>query len=115
MSDYALEQEIQSVEISIEHAKETVERSKAVGRLIKNKDFKKVVLDGYFEKEAVRLVLLKSDPNWQSAEAQKDIENQMIAIGGFRNYLNTINQLGQMAANALADDEATLSELRGEG
>ena len=108
------EQQIESVEISLTHARATVEVSKAVERLLKNRDFKKVVLEQYFEQEAIRLVLLKSDPNWQKPEAKAEIEAQMCGIGEFRKYLNAKIQLGHMAARAIEDDEETLADLRTE-
>jgi hypothetical protein len=114
MYEQNIEDQIQSVEVSIESAKEAVEKRKSVHRLTKNKDFKRIVLDGYFEKEAIRLVLLKADPNFQTTESQADLIKQMDSVGAFRNYLHTLIQLGEMSARALEEDEETLADLRSE-
>ena len=110
MSDYDLE----TIELSIKAAKENIALSKSVQRLQKNRDFKSVVLEGFFEREAVRLVLLKADPAMQSAEDQKAIVQQMDAIGAFRQYLGACLHLGRMAEKALEDDEETRAELLAE-
>lgn len=99
--------DLETIELSIKHAKKSVDLMKSVDRLTKNRDFKAVFLDGYFEKEAVRLVLLKADPNMQSEESQAEIIKQMDSIGSVRQYLSAIIQMGRMAEKAIADDEAT--------
>lgn len=111
MSEFDLE----TVELSIKAAKKTVATAKSVERLRKNRDFKQVVLDGFFQDEAVRLVTLKADPNLQSAENQESIIKQMDAIGAFQQYLNTCLALGNMAEKALEEDEATREEILAEG
>lgn len=114
MNAQDINDQIQSVEVSIEHAKEAVEKSKSITRLVKNRDFKKIILDGYFEQEAIRLVMLKADGNFQTSEAQADIIKQMDGIGSLRSYLHTVTQLGAMSARALEEDEETLADLRAE-
>lgn len=109
-----MSQEIETIELNIKHAKKAVDLMKSVQRLTTNRDFKKVFLEGYFEQEAIRLVLLKSDPSLQGAEDQAALIKQMDAIGSVRQYLNTVNQLGRMAEKAISEDEATRDELLAE-
>lgn len=108
------ESQIEEIEISIEQAKSTISTMESLLKLTKNRDFKKVVLEGYFEKEASRLVLLKADPSLQKDEDQNQIMNQINAIGYVRQYFNTIMQLGRMAERSLEADENTREELLGE-
>ena len=106
---------IQQIESNIQRAKKVVEFGDAIGRLRNNRDFKKVILEGYFEDEAVRLVHLKADANMQSAESQRSIVNQMDAIGALSQYLQTQLRLVDMAVNSIAADEQTRDELLEEG
>lgn len=103
--------QLETIELSIQHAKKTVDTMKALQRLTVNRDFKTLVLSGYFEKEPVRLVLLKADPAMQTPELQAAIIKEMDAIGAFRQYLSGVMQLGRMAEKAIADDEATREEI----
>ena len=106
--------QIEQIELNIEDAKQIVSRKRAVESLLKNASFKKVITEGYFKEEASRLVLLKADMNYQTEESQKQIDNSIIAIGYLRQYLSSLIQLGTMAENSIASDEATLEELHSE-
>ena len=106
---------LETIELSIKHAKKSVDLMKSLDKLTRNRDFKNVVLDGFFEKEAIRLVTLKSDPNMQDEDSQRAIIAQMDAIGGFRQYLSGVLQMGRMAQKAIVEDQETREELLAEG
>lgn len=109
------DEQLNQVELSIEHAQKTIGLMNSVLKLSDNADFKAVIEVGYFEKEASRLVLLKADPNMQGENDQKMINNAINAIGYFRQYLGTTIQLGRMAENAVKADQETREELLSEG
>lgn len=97
---------LQAIEKNIEQAKELVELGKAVERLRSNREFKKVVVDGYFGDEAIRLVHLKADPSMQRPESQASIVKQMDAIGAFSQYLTTVLHQASLAEKAIETGEA---------
>ena len=99
------EQQVEEIEMTIKQAKEQVALKDAVIKLSNNKDFKKVVNEGYFEKQASRLVLLKADPNMQDEKSQKELDNSIIAIGYFRQYLSSLVQLGYQAEREILSAE----------
>jgi hypothetical protein len=109
-----ISQTIDAIERNIEKAKAEVEFGAALERLKANKDFKKVVLEGYFEKEAIRLVHLKADCNMQSPEMQRSIVQQMDAIGSFSEFLNVRLQRAGMATKQIEADEETRDEILAE-
>lgn len=92
---------IQELEENIQESKAVVEVGEALGRLIRNRDFKKVIIDGYFRDEAIRLVHLKSDPAFQTPERQQSILSQMDAIGVLSQYFNTLNHQAEQARKAI--------------
>lgn len=104
-------QQIEAIEKSIARAKVDIEIGQALERLKRNQDFKKIVLDGYFRDEAIRLVHLKSDPNMTSPEAQRSIVSQMDAIGTLSSYFNTAMQRAALALKTLTADEEMRDEL----
>jgi hypothetical protein len=106
--------EIEAVEREIAQAKATIEFGKAVERLKTNSEFKKVVLDGYFRDEAVRLVHLKGDPAMQTMEKQDSVIAAIDAIAGFSGFLNTALAMARMAEKALESNEEVLTELQAE-
>ena len=107
----SVDQQVAQVEQSIQQAKEDISLGDALGRLFANRDFKKVVLDGFFKEEAVRLVHLMADPNMQDPTKQESIITQMRSIGSAREYLRTIEHKASMARKSIAFDEDTLAEL----
>ena len=106
--------DIEQIEITLEEARGKVNSMEAVGRLLANKDFKHVIDNGYFFTEAARLVMLKADPSMGSPEAQRQVDNQIMAVGTFRQYLSTIIAMGRTAEMSIAADEETREELLAE-
>lgn len=107
MSDTAL----QEIELSIKEAQKFVELGNALVRLQSNQDFKKIILEGYFKEEAIRLVHLKSDSNMQSAERQQGILRDMDAIGALEQHLRMVLHRADMARKAIVDAEELRDEL----
>ncbi len=106
--------EIEAIERNIKQAKVNADFGAAVERLKGNRDFQKVVLSGYFEQEAIRLVHLKADPNMQAPEKQASLVSQMDAIGAFKAFLDTALFKAEIATNSIESSEATLAEIYAE-
>jgi len=106
--------QIKVIEESIKSAKKLVELADALERLKSNKDFKTIVMEGYFEKEAIRLVQAKSNPALQSAEMQKSIITQIDSIGNLNVYFTTLVQQAAMARKSIEQDEAAIEEIAAE-
>jgi len=106
--------QIKVIEESIRSARKLIELADALERLKSNKDFKTIVMEGYFEKEAVRLVQAKSNPALQSAEMQKSIITQIDSIGNLNLFFSTIVQQASMARKSIDHDEAALEEIAAE-
>jgi hypothetical protein len=102
------------LEQNIARNKEIVAKGNALERLRNSADFKTVVGEGYLEKEAIRLVLLKGDQNMQKPERQLAIQADIDAIGRFAQYLHTVSHFAALAARSLEDDEATREEIAAE-
>lgn len=105
---------VQQIEASIERAKQLIELDKALERLETHRDFKLLIIDGYLEKESVRLVHLKSDPAMQTAERQASVIAQIDAIGGLLQYFRVVGQQAALASKTIESDESELEEMRGE-
>lgn len=106
--------QIAEIERNIKAGKAIAELGKALDRLRVNKDFKKVITEGYLEQEAIRLVHLKADPNFQTPERKAFVLASIDAIGGLVQYLNTVGQRADMADNSVAADERALEEVLAE-
>lgn len=105
---------LEAIDLNIREAKKFVDLADSLERLKSNKDFKKVIQEGYFEKEAIRLVHLKADPSMQTAERQQSIITQMDAIGALNQYFQSVFFQAKQAAKAIAADEETREEILAE-
>ena len=110
-----IDNELQQIESNLKRNAVLTDLGNALARLKGNRDFKKVILEGFFEDEAIRLVHLKADPNMQSEQSQKSITTQMDAIGNLSQYLATLQFKAGMAQKAKASDEEMRDELLAEG
>ena len=106
---------IQEIELNIQQAKKIVDLGDAMTRLLSNRDFKKIFLEGYFKDEAVRLVHLKADFNMQEPERQANLIRMIDAIGITEQYCRTITMQADMANKAMQADEETRDELLAAG
>lgn len=105
---------IDAIERSTAKAKEIVEFSAALERLKNNRDFKTVVLKGYFEDEAVRLVHLKSDQYMQAPHFQQSIVGQIDAIGRLSEFFSAVLHKASMATRQIEADQEHLQDLAAE-
>jgi hypothetical protein len=105
---------VRQIEDSIARAKKHIELDMALDRLEANRDFKAVIAEGYLEREAVRLVHLKSDPAMRTPERQASIVTQIDSIGGLLAFFRTVSQNAALASRSIEQDEFALEELRAE-
>ena len=107
--------QIEEIELNIEQAKTLVEQGRALERLYNNRDFQEIIGKGYLEKEAVRLVHLKSDPSMQDPEMQSQVVKSIDAIGCLTHYFRSLQHQAMLAEKAIEEDERTREELMEEG
>ena len=105
---------LNNLEQNIKVGTEAVDFGKALDRLFINRDFKRVILDGYFKDESVRLVHLLSDPSMQSPEKQKAIHQQMTAIGELSQYFSVIRFHAKQGEKSVSECEDLREEILAE-
>lgn len=102
---------VQQIESNIAQAKEIIGVHEALIRLESNRDFRKVIKEGYLEREAIRLVHLKADPACQSPAIQAAIIGDISAIGGLLQYFRTVAFNASVANKAVEAGEAERDDI----
>ena len=97
---------IASIETSIKEANKIKDLGSALERLTLNRDFQAVIKEGYFKDEAVRLVHLRGDPNFQTDERQAGIVKQIDGIAALGQYLSMVQLTAGQASKMIQDGEA---------
>lgn len=99
--------ELQMFDEQVKTNKKLVDAASALERLQSNRDFRKLIMEGYLQNEAVRLVHLKADPEYQTSVKQDAIIRDIDAIGSLNGFLNITLQQGRIAVKQLADADET--------
>jgi hypothetical protein len=105
--------DIESMKAHRKEMVETVELRDMLTRLMKNRDFRKLILDEYLVNEAARLVQSSANINL-GADQRADCLAMAQATGHFKAWMNvTLKRGDQAEVDIRAADEA-LDELRNE-
>lgn len=113
----SIENDIAEIETNIENIRKAIARADKLERLLENKDFKDLFIDGYLKDEAARVVKLECDPMVMSMDGiqgkaqRKMLVNTRIGIGALEQYIDFVRKMGNHARQALAQNEETHSEL----
>ena len=110
----SIEQQMHEVEVTIEQCEKQIAQAEALQRLHKNADFKKLILEEYFEKNAIRAVMMKSASGHEGEKEQKNLDNVLIGIGQLGQYFHKIFAFGEGASRAMEEHKTTMEELLAE-
>jgi len=104
--------DIKQLEDSIDESRKLVELKNAALKLSSNREFKKIILDGYFKDEAVRLAEVSAiaNPNVDRNEVFLAIQ----AISLLKQYLQSIVRVGEMAEEDIYTNGEALDDARAE-
>lgn len=105
------EEQVRRIEQSIRDSVKEVELAEALQRLKNNRDFKRVVVDGYLTQEAIRLTHSMADPGLQSPESQQSIQLQLRAISELNSFFTRTLEQANLARKAIAYNEQAREEL----
>lgn len=96
--------DMETIDVSIEEAMKVVKRGDALERLMKNRDFKLLFLDGLFKEEAHRLVSISADPAMKDYHA--DIMEKIKSISITQQHLQLVSRMGDMARQQIEELQA---------
>lgn len=102
---------IEGLENQLAQTKEKVEQAKRIRRLIGNKDFKNLILDGFCRDDAARLVSESGDPVLDPQQ-RADALAMAQAGGHLKRYLTMQLQQALTAEREIPELEQELEEAR---
>lgn len=102
--------DIQAIELSIEEAKKLIDLKDQALKLSDNREFRNIILEGYFKDEAARLASLTADSTLKAN--REDIILALQGISSLRQYLQTVIRMGQIAEGELHEAQEVLEEAR---
>jgi aromatic ring-opening dioxygenase catalytic subunit (LigB family) len=102
--------DIETIELSMDQAKEHIEMGEALARLHDNKDFKKVVMDGWMNDEVIRLSRLIASPAAAAEEVQTAIAQGLRSTSEFHQFMLFIGRQANMAKSSIEEYRLMLRE-----
>ena len=100
MDNSNLKIDLEQIDSVIEDNKKKIEKGKALDRLMKNPDFKEIILDGYFETEAKKLFHILTDPTGATPYTEETIRMKLASISDFKGYVGTEDYPGTIKVEA---------------
>lgn len=104
---------VEALENQLSSTKEKVEQARQIRRLIANKDFKKLILEGFCRDDAARLVAESADPVLD-VQQRADALAMAQAGGHLKRYLTMQLQQAMTAEREIPELEEQLEEARAE-
>lgn len=104
--------DIEQIELSLEVARKLVSRRDMILKLSSNREFRKVILEGYMEDEAVRLASISGDSRQE--KQRDDIMLGLQAISKFRIYMQDAIRMGDVAESEILEQQDELDAIREE-
>ncbi len=104
---------IHELEEHIDNQKILVNMRDAAIRLSENKDFKKLILDGFCLTEAARYAQESGDPSLTPAQ-RADAMNMAQASGHLKRFLSITIVMGNTAARNISQSEDQIDQIRAE-
>lgn len=90
---------------------EALETLEALNAFSRTRGFTRFIKKGYFEDNAIRLVMAKADPAMQNHDAQVSITKEIDAIGLLRQHFHSITCSGRSAENKMGMIDESIKEL----
>jgi hypothetical protein len=108
--------DVNTIEIEIEKAREWVAKHEALERLQNNADFQLLISDGYFKEEAARIVGLKADPQFIFAgkEQMQFLNVLEKGVGALQQYFRQIEMQANAARQGMGEMEETRDAVNAE-
>ncbi len=106
-----LEIELADIDGRIEFLKNNIEVGDAIERLHNSEDFKLVILQGYFDKEAERIFGVLTDPNEYKRDMLQNMNEKLGSIRNLKQYFGVRLRDADMAPAEIAEEESHRSKV----
>lgn len=100
----------EALERDLDTHKHSIELLKSLRALSRNKDFQRVITEGYFRDEAVAGVAALSAPTVDSEASRAKTLKRLDAISELQQYFTSIEIFGEESEDIIGDIEEQLTE-----
>jgi len=107
MEDFTsnLREQLQEIDDRINELENDVAMGEALERLKENEDFKKLILEGYFDKEATRIMGVLTEPLKFKREVMENLQDKMASIRNLKEFLQIKEQNARFAREQIEEEK----------
>ena len=106
-----LKAKLKEIDDRIAELNEKIELAKIVEDIEHDERFKKLIIEGYLEKEAERLFSVLVEPSSLKRDVIENIQDKLSGIRNLKQYFGVIGQNANMAPDQIAEEEAYRKEV----
>jgi hypothetical protein len=107
-----MQHEVRNIDIEIEQAKKSIALRDALVRLEKNRDFRKVVTEGFLKEFALNTIAVRGRPEFRNSEALMESNTRKLdAMGELHEYFRNVKSNGLMMESALSEAQELRDEV----
>lgn len=108
-------QEVRNIDIEIEQAEKMVAVRDALVRLEKNRDFRKVVSEGFLKDFALNTIAVRGRPEFRNNPMLIESNTRKLdAMGELQEYFRNVHANGKMMEGSLVEARELRNEVMGE-
>ena len=104
-------QQLEAIRAQLEDAKQAQAMNDVLDRLERNRDFKKIVLEGFLKEHVLEQTSMLARPDCQHELVQQSIQKSLTGASSFNAYLTSLRQMAAAADERVRQCEEALVEL----
>lgn len=104
-------EQLEAIRAQLKDAQETQAMLEVLDRLERNRDFKKVILEGFLKKHVLEQTSMIARPDAQHELVQQAIQRNLAGASALNGYMATLRQMGNAATNTIQQCQQAIVEL----
>lgn len=106
-----LKEQLEAIDKRIEELENSIQAAKDLNELHEDERFKRLILDGYFEKEAERLFSVLVTPSTLKRDVIENIQDKLSSIRNLKQFFGVLLQNAHMAPEQIEEEKAYRKEV----
>lgn len=104
-------QQLEAIRAQLKDAQETQAMLEVLDRLERNRDYKKVVTEGFLKTHVLEQTSMIARPDAQHELVQQSIQKALTGASAFHAYITSLRQMGNAAAQTIEQCQQAIYEL----
>lgn len=104
-------EQLEAIRAQLKDAQETQAMSDVLDRLERNRDYKKIISDGFLSKNVLEQASMIARPDCQHELIQQAIQRNLMGASALNGYMVSLRQAARAAESIISQCQASIEEL----